>query len=211
MDSLPELDALRDELVRRIVEHHRHSQWADLMREWTVHHPNEAREWFTVFLRSRSLMINFWELFSRVSGLLDAELVQADSSEPEVTRREYSMEYGARLRIYKTVPRLALESIETLDDYAGAICRLSPAEHLAAAQAALRQFDALPAEALEVRPGNLFRRVRGLLVALHTQLHLKAIPGAAPALAQSGSAARLGRNWVHEHMPEMAIGPAIEN
>jgi hypothetical protein len=97
--------------------------------------------------------------------------------------------------MYKTVPRLALESIETLDDYAGAICQLSPAEHLAAAQAALRQFDALPAEALEVRPGNLFRRVRGLLVALHTQLHLKVSPAPRrpwPNLAQRPGSSAIG-------------------
>jgi hypothetical protein len=210
MDRNPKLVGLGSQLVSRIAAHHRHSQWADLRRSLGAGGEAFAREQFTAFLQARGLMINFWELVSRVSALLEREIALRTSPRPQLTRREYFIEYGVHAQISKRLPRLKLESIETIDDYAEAICSLGPEEHFAAVQAALEQFDAIAASTQGVQPGLRLRQVEIAFSALLMQLSMKGISGAASIPASNGVEARLTPAWVDLHLPGFSRGPTID-
>ena len=210
MDRHPDVVALGSQLVSRIAAHHRHSQWADLRRSLGVRGEAFAREQFETFLQARGLMINFWELLSRISPLLEREIALRTSPRPQLTRREYFIEYGVHAQLAKRLPRLKRESIETIDDYAEAICSLRPEEHLAAVQAALEQFDAIAASTQGMQPGLKFRLVEVAFSALLMQMSMKGIPGAASIPVSDGVAARLTPAWLDLHLPGFSRGPTID-
>lgn len=176
-----DLVPLAEQLTARIVSNHRHSQWADLWRAFSEKGEAFALEQFTAFIGARGLMINFWELDLRIHPLVEQELAMSLSVQPQVTSREYSAEHGARERISRVAPHLQLESIETLDDRAWAICQLSPAKQREALERAIEHFDNVKSRTRALKPGSRLRQAETGFAALHAQLRTANIPGYHPA------------------------------
>lgn len=188
LDSLPEAGAIGAQLTSRIVANHRHSQWADLRRAFSEISDAFAVEQFTAFIQARGLMINFWELHSRIHALVEREVAVRQSVQPEVTQLEYSAEFGAHAQIAKMVPHLEVESIETLEDHAWALCQLTRAQQREALQDAIDQFDGLESRAAKLTPGARLQEVEMAFATLHAQLRLASVSGQGSAASSSNPA-----------------------
>jgi hypothetical protein len=187
LDRVPEAAALRAEFASRIAANHRHSQWADLRRAFSENSEAFANEQFTAFIQARGLMINFWELHSRIRALVERDAALRLSDQPKLTAREYFTEFGAHERIARAVPRLRLESIETVADHAWAICKLTPAQMREALTRAIELFDSTASNKRELLPGVRLQKAAQSFAALHAQLDGTNVAGHRPAGQSSRS------------------------
>ena len=210
LDDYPEIASLGMQLTNRIVANHRHSQWADLRRVWSDHGEAFAVENFTAFIGGRGLLLNFLELRSLIHPSVEAEFARKQSDAPTVTAREYSVEFSAHQRLVEKVPRLKLESIETLEDRAWAICRLNPTQQLQALRSAIEHFDAAVARTQTRAPGSVFREVELVFAALQTQLRLMNTTASHAEALRSGTTARLSSDWLKRTYPLASGGPALD-
>lgn len=185
LDRIQEASSLGAQLTSRIVANHRYSQWADLRRAFSETSDAFAVEQFTAFIQARGLMINFLELHSRIHALLERELAMAHSNQPKVTAQEYLPGYGAHERISKLVPQLELESIETIEDQAWALCKLTAEQQRDALASAIELFDATEGRSLRLRPGARLQKVEMSFAALRAQLREEAGSGHRSALTTS--------------------------
>ena len=210
LDDYPEVALLGPQLAARIVANHQHSQWADLRRTWSDHGEAFANENFTAFIRARGLMINFWELDSRIHPLVEREVAMRLSLEPEVTSREYFVEHSAHERIAKKVTRLKLESIETLDDHSWAVCQLSPAHKREALERAIEIFDTAASRTRNLKPGSRLQQVGAAFAALQEQLGTSGRGGTLPRASRPRPGSRIGSDWIHANLPGLSRGPALD-
>lgn len=177
LDSLPEASALGSRLASRIVINHRYSQWADLRRAFSEVGEAYAVEQFGAFVRTRGLLINFMELDSRIHASLERDLAIQQSTDPNLTRREYSTAFGVSERLQQSEPHLTIESIEELDDYVWAVCRLTADQKLEAIERSIQHFDAVASASTVRKPGSRLREVEIKFAALHEQLRSTSFPG----------------------------------
>lgn len=206
LDDHPEVAALGPQLTRRIVDHHRHSYWADLRRAWSEHGEAFAVENFTAFIGGRGLLLNFLELRSAIHPLVDSELAARQSDAPQVTAREHSAELSAHQRLANRAPWLRWEPIETVDDRAWAICQLTPTQQREALRRAIELFDETASRTHSEAPGSILRDVELGFAALRAQLRLAGADGSQPGGAHAGARASLGADW----MKRSSGGPALD-
>jgi hypothetical protein len=146
LDENPALSDLSREMALRIVRHNQYSQWADLRREFAVHHDHiRADEMFFAFINARGAMLNFWEIFWRIEPGLEKDMLLRASRAPKLVALQYRVDTGPRARIARAVPELTVESIETLSDFSSALCELSHIEQHQAVSAVISGMDRLEA------------------------------------------------------------------
>ena len=208
LDERPELTNFNARLTSRIVANYRHSKWEELLRNFQELPGASAEAQFSTFIGSRSLLVNYLELEMRVRPMLERELAIQHSSDPKLTVQEYFADFGAVARIPRRIRGLERESIETLDDFAWALCSLEP--HLARQMLtrSIEEFDTLPQVVRRRQPGAWFRAIETGFSALEVQLGL-ASPASERALAPLfGAGGRMKSEAVEQLLPELANGPA---
>ena len=119
------------ELVRAISRHHKLSYWTELRDALSIAHGAEAEERFEIFLRDHPMTLNYWDYYFFILGRIEEEVISkllvTENNNPKVQRDRLS----PFERILKALPQPAIESIESQEDFAAALCDLdSKNQHL---------------------------------------------------------------------------------
>ncbi len=169
-----------------------------------------AEDQFSTFNGSRSRLVNYLELEMRVRPFLEQELATLSSTDPRVTVQEYFPGLGAVARIAQAVPRLRLESIETLDDFTWAVCSLEPQLAREMLTRTIEDFAAPKPIILGRTPGSLFRAIEVGFATLQAQLGLADSDSASALAPLFGAGGSVRSEAVQKLMPELSSGPASD-
>lgn len=133
-------------LIKGLLTHHRFSQWSDLRRVFAENDPATVDQMFESFLRSRGMMLNFWDLFFNVYGGLEREIDRKQWALQTTTPDQPKQAPSPKRAITRSIPHLGNESIESLEDLSAAVCKLRPDEQALLLEDALQSIENIEQE-----------------------------------------------------------------